>query len=472
VIADIWRWEALVAASGGRAESVPDRAITGFSIDSRTLIPGDVFIALKDVRDGHDFVPAAFARGAAAAVVVAGYKRKVGDGALIRVADPLGALEKIGRAARSRLDVDARVVAITGSAGKTTTKEMLRACLERLGPTHAADKSYNNHWGVPLSLARMPTGVRFAVFEIGMNHAGEITPLTQMVRPHVALITNVYPVHLGHFANEQAIAEAKAEILLGLEPNGAAVLNRDNQHSAILAERAKIRGARIVSFGIDPSANARLERMELHAGGSTVYMRLNAQPVTYRLAAPGEHYIINSLAVLAAIDALAFDVAACLPALATINAPIGRGARTLFEAPDGRVLLIDESYNANPASVRAALAAMATTPRRDFPRRIAVLGDMLELGASAGDLHRGLKDFLDAADVDLVFACGPMMRLLFEGLPPERCGGWAPSSTELVPAVLAAVQPQDVVMIKGSLGTNMAPVVQALKARFQQSAPS
>jgi UDP-N-acetylmuramoyl-tripeptide--D-alanyl-D-alanine ligase len=471
-MADIWRWETLVAASGGWAESVPDRAVTGFSIDSRTLIPGDVFIALKDVRDGHEFVPSAFARGAAAAVVVAGYKRQVGDGALIRVADPLGALEKIGRVARSRIGADARVVAITGSAGKTTTKEMLRACLERLGSTHAADRSYNNHWGVPLSLARMPAAVRFAVFEIGMNHAGEITPLTQMVRPHVALITNVYPVHLGHFATEQAIAEAKAEIFMGLEPNGTAVLNRDNRYSVILAERAKMRGARIVSFGKDPSANARVERMELGASGSTVSMRLIEQPVTYRLAAPGEHYIINSLAVLGAIVALGFDVAACLPALATVNAPTGRGARTIFETPGGRVLLIDESYNANPASVRAALAAMATTPRRDFPRRIAVLGDMLELGASAGDLHRGLKDSLDAANIDLVFACGPMMRAVFEGLTSERRGGWAPVSTELVPAVLAAVQPRDVVMIKGSLGTNMAPIVQALKARFQQSVPS
>ena len=255
----LWQWDELVAAAEGRGDGTPDAPITGFSIDTRTLAPGDVFVALKAERDGHDFVGDAFKAGAAAALVSKGYRRGKDDGALIRTEDSLAALEAIGRAARVR--TNARIVAVTGSAGKTGTKEMLRLCLSDAGPTHASEKSYNNHWGVPLTLARMPKATEFGVFEIGMNHAGEITPLAKMVRPHVAVITTVEPVHLQYFSSVEAIAEAKAEILQGLVPGGTAVLPRDNAHFALLKERADGIGAKIVSFGY-----ARRIRHPLHPG--------------------------------------------------------------------------------------------------------------------------------------------------------------------------------------------------------------
>jgi UDP-N-acetylmuramoyl-tripeptide--D-alanyl-D-alanine ligase len=238
----LWTFSELVSAAGGEADGAPGLAVTGFSIDTRTIAPGEVFVALKDQRDGHDFVTAAFAAGAAAAIVSDGYVRGDGDGALIRVADTLRALEAVGRAARARLSPEARVIAVTGSVGKTTTKDMLRAACAALGPTHASDKSYNNHWGVPLTLARMSAGTRYAVFEIGMNHAGEITPLTRLVRPHVALVTTVENAHIESFESEEGIADAKAEIFLGLEPGGTALINLDNRHGPRLVRAARAQG--------------------------------------------------------------------------------------------------------------------------------------------------------------------------------------------------------------------------------------
>jgi UDP-N-acetylmuramoyl-tripeptide--D-alanyl-D-alanine ligase len=465
----LWQWDELVAAAHGRPDGAAAAPITGFSIDTRTLQPGDVFVALKDVRDGHEFVGTAFAGGAAAAVVAHDYPRPRGanDGALLRVADPLAGLEAIGRAARARSN--ARIVAVTGSAGKTGTKEMLRLCLCDAGATHASEKSYNNHWGVPLTLARMPRSAEYGVFEIGMNHAGEITPLTRMVRPHAAVITTVEPVHLQYFASVEAIAEAKAEIFAGLVPGGTAVLPRDNEHFALLRERAMAVGANVVSFGYDESADVCCIQANMDARGSSVIAGIGSQRFPYRVAAPGEHYVRNSLGVLAALTALGADPMRCLTALVKIAAPAGRGARTALDAPGGRILLIDESYNANPASVRAALAAMATVPREDFPRRVAVLGDMLELGEAAGELHQGLKAAVDAAGIDLVFACGPMMKLLFDRLKPGQQGAWAETSAELAPGLLDAVAAGDVVMIKGSLASRMGPVAEAVRARFSKA---
>ena len=460
----LWQWDELVAAAEGRADGTPSVPITGFSIDTRTLAPGDVFVALKAERDGHDFVGDAFKAGAAAALVAKGYRRGAHDGALLRTADSLVALQAVGRAARAR--TNARIVAVTGSVGKTGTKEMLRLCLTDAGATHASEKSYNNQWGVPLTLARMPKSTEFGVFEIGMNHAGEITPLTELVRPHVAVITTVEPVHLEYFPSVDAIAEAKAEILKGLVPGGAAVLPRDNPHFDLLKERASAVGAKIMSFGFAKEADIVCIQANLEARGSSVIAGLGSQRFPYRVGAPGEHYVKNSLAVLAVLVALNADPGRRLAALARITAPAGRGARTRLDAPDGRILLIDESYNANPASVRAALAAMATTPRADFPRRVAVLGDMLELGDASPDLHRGLKEAVDAAGVDLVLACGPMMRLLHDTLKPSQQGGWAPDSGGLVEPLLNAVRSGDAVMIKGSLASRMAQLVEALRGRF------
>ena len=458
----LWQWDDLVAASEGRADGAPQTPITGFSIDTRTLAPGDVFVALKAERDGHDFIADAFKAGAAAALVSKGYRRSKGDGALIRATDALNALEAIGRAARIR--TNARIVAVTGSAGKTGTKEMLRLCLSDAGATHASEKSYNNHWGVPLTLARMPQATEFGVFEIGMNHAGEIAPLTQMVRPHVAVITTVEPVHLEYFPSVEAIAEAKAEILQGLVPGGTAVLPRDNPHYPLLKERADTIGAKIVSFGYSDASDIRGIQANLDARGSSVIAGLGSQRFPYRVGAPGEHYVKNSLAVLGVLITLSADAMRRLPALARITAPVGRGARTVLDAPDGHILLIDESYNANPASMRAALAAMATMPRADFPRRVAVLGDMLELGEASADLHRSLKEAVDAAGVDLVLACGPMMKLLFDDLKPGQQGAWAPDSVQLAQVLLDTVRPGDAVMIKGSLASRMVPLAESLLA--------
>ncbi len=462
----LWQWEELTAAAGGRADGVPSAPITGFSIDTRTLEPGDVFVALKDARDGHEFVGQAFKAGAVAAIVADGYARTPADGALLRVDDPLRALEGVARA--SRIRSNAQIVAVTGSVGKTGTKEALRLCLSALGVTHASEKSYNNHWGVPLTLARMPKATRFGVFEIGMNHAGEITPLTQMVRPHVAVITAVEPVHLAQFKSVEEIAEAKAEIFQGLVPGGTAVLPRDNAHFPLLRDRAMSVGAQLLTFGFHDEADFRCVQVELGPKGSSVIAGHGSQRFPYKVGAPGEHFVRNSLAVLAALRALDADIMRALPGLATLSAATGRGARTLLGAPDAGILVIDESYNANPASMRAALAAMATTPRQEFPRRIAVLGDMLELGDASADLHRSLKEAVDAAGVDLVFACGPMMKLLMDDLAPARHGAWADASSELKDDLLDAVRPGDVVMIKGSLGSRMAPLVAAMHARFGQ----
>ena len=463
----LWQWDDLVAAAQGRPDGAPAAAIAGLSIDTRTLQPGDVFVALKDVRDGHAFVPGAFAAGATAALVSHDYARGENDGALLRVADPLPALEAVGRAARAR--GNARIVAVTGSVGKTGTKEMLRLCLADAGPTHASEKSYNNHWGVPLTLARMPASAAYGVFEIGMNHAGEIAPLTRMVRPHVAVITTVDPVHLAYFPSVEAIAEAKAEILLGLVPGGTAVLPYDNAHYTLLRERALAVGAQTVSFGYAEGADVRCIQANLDAKGTSVIAGVGSQRFPYRIGAPGEHFVKNSLAVLATLMALGADPMRTLTALVKAAAPAGRGARTTLDTQGGRVLLIDESYNANPASVCAALAAMATVPRTDYARRIVVLGDMLELGEESGDLHRGLKEAVDAAGIDLVFACGSMMKLLFDHLKPAQQAAWAPSSAELAPGLLDAVQAGDVVMVKGSLGSRMGLVAEALRGRLAKA---
>jgi UDP-N-acetylmuramoyl-tripeptide--D-alanyl-D-alanine ligase len=465
----LWQWDELVAAVQGVADGAPSGPITGVAIDSRLLQGGDIFVALQDARDGHAFVGAALQAGAAAALVAQDYQRAGVQGALLRVPDPLRGLADIARVARQRSK--AKIAAITGSVGKTGTKEALRLCLQRAGPTHASEKSFNNQWGVPLTLARMPRQTQFGVFEIGMNHPGEITPLVRLVRPHVAIVTTVEKVHLAQFADVEAIAEAKAEIFLGLVPGGTAVLPRDNDHFGLLRQRALAAGAKVVSFGSHATADVRLSKAELGPGGSLVTAQAGERSVSYRIAAPGQHYVNNSLAVVAALAVLGADAADCLPALGAVAAPTGRGARTRLAAPGGTMLLIDESYNANPASVRAALAAMATTPRQAFARRIAVLGDMLELGDAAPDLHRGLQEAVDGAGVDLVLACGPMMKLLLEDLAPSRRGAWAATSVALAPALLGAVRAGDVVMIKGSLGSHMAPLVAAMMERFQQVRP-
>jgi UDP-N-acetylmuramoyl-tripeptide--D-alanyl-D-alanine ligase len=413
-------------------------------------------------------VPAALKAGAGLAVAAADQRdRFPKDAPLLVVPDVLDGLRDLARAARARSP--AKIVGVTGSVGKTGTKEALRLTLSRDGETHASVASYNNHWGVPLSLARCPVGARYAVFELGMNHAGEIEPLTRLVRPHVAIVTTIEPVHLEFFGSLDAIADAKAEIFLGLEPGGAAVINRDNPQYARLADRAKRAGVdRIVSFGEHAKAEARLVKCSLHPDRSTVQARILGTDVTYKLGAPGRHVVLNSLAVLAATALCGADLALAALALDQLQPAAGRGARVTLELPGGAALLIDESYNANPASMRAALALLGQSDVGPRGRRLAVLGDMLELGAGGAELHRGLAEPVVAHDIDLVFCCGPLMHSLWDALPSERRGGYAETSAALEPQVLAAIQPGDAMMIKGSLGSRMSPIVKALEGRYSR----
>jgi UDP-N-acetylmuramoyl-tripeptide--D-alanyl-D-alanine ligase len=469
----LWTVQAMAAAMGAVPAGPLPLSVPGISIDTRTVATGEAFFAIKgDNRDGHEFVEAALAAGAGLAVVAADRRDRFPAVApQLVVADVLDGLRDLARAARAR--TQAKIVAVTGSVGKTSTKEALRLALGADGETHASVASYNNHWGVPLSLARCPDTARYAVFEIGMNHAGEIEPLTRLVRPQVAIVTTVEPVHLEFFRSVEAIADAKAEIFLGLEPGGAAVINRDNPQFARLERAAQDAGvARIVAFGEHARADARLIRCALQSEGSTVEARILGTEVTYKLGAPGRHLVLNSLAVLAASALAGADLALAALALAKLQPASGRGARISLEMPGGTALLIDESYNANPASMRAALALLGHSQVGPRGRRIAILGDMLELGPRGRDLHRELAEAVLANEVDLVFCCGPLMRGLWEALPSGRQGSYAEASTALEPQVLAAIQPGDAVMVKGSLGSRMAPIVKALQTRYRRVAPA
>jgi UDP-N-acetylmuramoyl-tripeptide--D-alanyl-D-alanine ligase len=465
--APLWTLQAMAQAMRAQRDGALPEAVTGLSIDSRTIAPGDAYFAIKgDVHDGHDFVDAALKAGAALAVVERAQREKFASGApLLVVDDVLAALVELGIASRARLA--APVIAITGSVGKTSTKEALRRVLEAQGPTHASASSFNNHWGVPLSLARCPSQVKFAIFEIGMNHAGEIDTLVRMVRPQVAVITSVEPVHLEFFAGIEAIADAKAEIFVGLEPGGAVVLNRDNSQFARLARSANKLGIdRIVSFGADPKSDARLIDVALHPDRSAVHASILGHDVTYRLGMPGRHMAINSLAVLAAASLVGADLALAALALSQIEPAVGRGARRALEVGNGEVTLIDESYNANPASMAAALNVLGSAAVGAQGRRIAVLGDMLELGPTAPALHRDLNEAIKANHIDLVYCCGPLMRNLWDALSTGKRGGHAENSAGLEAQVIAAIRGGDAIMIKGSLGSKMKTIVTALEKRF------
>ncbi len=463
----LWSLDDMAAAMrADRCGALPGE-VPGISIDSRTLGKGDAFFAIQgENRDGHEFVEGALKAGAGLAVVARSQRgRFAADAPLLAVDDVLEALRDLARAARARSH--AKVIAVTGSVGKTSTKEALRLALSADGETHASAASYNNHWGVPLSLARCPVSAKYAVFEIGMNHAGEITPLTQLVRPHVAIITGIAPVHLEYFGSLEKIADAKAEIFVGVEPGGAAVINRDIRQYAQLAKAAEEAGVkRIVSFGANAKADARLLRHSLHAEVSTVQARILGEEVTYKIGAPGEHLVLNSLAVLAAAALAGADLALAALALNNLKPATGRGTRITLKLPSGSALLIDESYNANPASVRAAVMLLGMAPVGPHGRRIAVLGDMLELGSRGAALHRGLAEPIAAAKIDLVFCCGPLMRALWEALPSGARGGYAETAAALEQSVLDAIRDGDAVMVKGSLGSKMGPIVKALERQF------
>jgi UDP-N-acetylmuramoyl-tripeptide--D-alanyl-D-alanine ligase len=463
----LWTSDAMLEAMHAARNGTLPRDIFGISIDSRTVAPGDAYFAIKgDVHDGHDFVAAALKAGAALAVVAAAQRSKFADdAALLVVDDVLAGLVDLARASRARLA--AQVIAVTGSVGKTSTKEALRGVLGAQGETHASVASFNNHWGVPLSLARCPSTARFAVFEIGMNHAGEIEPLVKLVRPHVAVITTVEPVHLEFFSGVEAIADAKAEILLGLEQGGVAVLNRDNAQFTRLSVSAKNAGvARIVSFGADSKADARLIDLSLHSDRTVVHADILGNDITYKLGIPGRHIAINSLAVLAVAELVGADLAHAALSLSQVQPAAGRGVRRALETGTGEAVLIDESYNANPASMAAALNVLGHAAVGPHGRRIAVLGDMLELGPAGAELHRGLNEAVKANAIDMVFCCGPLMRNLWDALSSGKQGGYAESSAALESQLVGAIRGGDVIMVKGSLGSRMKLIVSALEKRF------
>ena len=464
----LWTAAEIIAATGGTGGD--GWSAGGVSIDSRTLAAGDLFVALAGPSfDGHDFVAQALKRGAAGALVSRKPKGLRAGAPLILVPDTMAALTALGRAGRERSQ--ARVIAVTGSVGKTGTKEALRRALERQGPTVASAASLNNHWGVPLSLARMPRDTAFGVFEIGMNHPGEIAALTRLVKPDIAVITTVSPAHLGFFPSVEAIADAKAEIFQGMPRDGAAVLNRDNPHFERLAAAARACGVtRILAFGEHAEAAVRLIDCHLYSTASAVTALVADEIVDYCLSLAGRHWVINSLGVMAAVKAAGADISIAAAAMGSLDALDGRGRRHRIAVTGGEAELVDESYNANPDSMRAALAVLRTIVPRPGGRRIAVLGDMLELGTGASRLHAELAEPVLSAEVDLAFTVGPEMEHLDRALPSARRGGHAATSAELALTLAAALRPGDVVMVKGSLGSRMADIVKPLLKGAREAA--
>jgi UDP-N-acetylmuramoyl-tripeptide--D-alanyl-D-alanine ligase len=460
--AALWTSSEAARATGGHA--MAQWQATGISIDSRSLQPGDLFVALAGPSfDGHDFIAAALAKGAVAAMA---HRRPLGLSAsapLLMVDETLAALTRLGLAGRACSQ--ARLIGVTGSVGKTGTKEALRLALSSQAETFANAGSLNNHWGVPLSLARLPTTAALGVFEIGMNHAGELGPLSRMVRPDVAIITAIEAAHMEFFASLDAIADAKAEIFEGMDAASSVVLNRDNAQYDRLAGHARRRGiTRIIGFGEQMGTQARLIDCRLEATGSDVKADILGRRLDFRLAAPGRHWVQNSLGVLAVVAALGLDLGLAAATLASFSPPKGRGQRRHLILPGGYFELIDESYNASPAAMRAAFAVLGHAKPGPRGRRIAVLGDMREMGPTSPRLHAELAGPLVAAGVDLVLTCGPLMVELDAALPRNKRAGHAADSQSLIPAVVATVRPGDVVLVKGSLGTRMAPIVEALLA--------
>jgi len=468
----LWTADALVDAMGGRPLGPMPEGISGISIDSRSLQPGDAFFAIKgEAMDGHDFATAAIKAGAGVLVVAEGKLPSLGrlTAPMIVVQDVLAALEKLGVAARERSK--AKIIAVTGSAGKTTTKEALRHVLSAVGKVHASAQSFNNHWGVPLTLARMPDDCDYAVFEIGMNHPGEIRPLVKMVRPHVAIVTLIAAAHLGFFKNLDEIAKAKAEIFEGIEPGGAALLNRDDGRWKLLDKMARAAGVEhVFGFGENARSTYKLTKCELHADHSDITARIGGQDVVVRIGAPGRHMVQNVLAVLGAAHLVEADIGKVAEALADLSAERGRGKRHVLRHPRGPITLIDESYNANPASMSAAMALLNATPVSGEGRRIAVLGDMLELGEHSAKLHAALADLIVGTETRKVFLGGPEMRALADILPDEIETDYRAGAEDLKPVLLSALKPGDVVMIKSSKGIGFSKLVDALLGKFPAEA--
>ena len=459
-------WSAQDVAQAVKSKSPPQNwTATGVSIDSRTTKPGDLFFALKGpAHDGHDHVAAALKAGTVAAIV-SRQPDNVPPDQLVMVDDTFKALEDLGRAGRAR--AKATIIAVTGSVGKTGTKEMLRLMLGACGDAYANEGSFNNHWGVPLSLARMPQDTKFGVFELGMNHAGELGPLSKQVQPHIALITNVEAVHLEFFPSIEAIADAKGEIFQGMASNGTAILNRNNAYFARLDDAACQRGIRrILAFGSDRLSEARLNKYNPATG--EVEAELFGRKVTYRLGTPGEHLALNSLGAFLAAVTAGGNVDACAAALAKYEPPKGRGVAQKISVPGGEITLIDESYNASPVSVRAAIRTLGSVNPPQNGRRILALGDMRELGNTAPELHAALAADIAAAKIAKTYCCGELMKHLFDSLPEILRGAHTKDSAALAPRVATDLKPGDIITVKGSNAIGMIKVIDAIKALGNQ----
>ncbi|MGH6760006.1 MAG: UDP-N-acetylmuramoylalanyl-D-glutamyl-2,6-diaminopimelate--D-alanyl-D-alanine ligase [Phyllobacterium sp.] len=471
-----WLWTStdMAEAMGGRPLGALPEGITGISIDTRTITPGEAFFAIRgESFDGHDFASAAQAAGAALIVVAESKLPALGKLTMpmIVVDDVLAGLVRLGIAGRDRSN--AQIIAVTGSVGKTTTKEALRHALSSVGNVHASVASFNNHWGVPLTLARMPADTDYGIFEIGMNHPGEIRPLVKLVRPHVAIITRIAPAHLGHFKNLEEIALAKAEIFEGVVPGGYVLLNRDDRFFKFLEKQARLAGVEhVLSYGENARATYRLRSVKLLPECSCLTVRLAGQEVAAKIGAPGRHIVQNVLAVLGAAHLVGADIAKVSLALSSLTAEAGRGARLRLEHPSGgSFTVIDESYNANPVSMRAAIDLLASCQPEGRGRRVAVLGDMLELGKYSRKLHADLAEPLMKAGVNVIFLGGPDMVALKESLPVEFPVEYRQSVNELSPLVLKSVRPGDVLMIKSSKGIAFSKIVKNLAEKFYASEP-
>ena len=465
-----WLWTSadLIAAMHGRPIGNLPQGVTGISIDSRAIAPGEAFFAIKGDRvDGHDFASFAVANGAGLLVVSEGKLPALGRlvTPMIVVQDVLQALIDLGCAARDR--TAARIIAVTGSVGKTTSKEMLRQALSPSGSVHASVASFNNHWGVPLTLARMPETTDYGIFEVGMNHANEIRPLVGMVRPHIAMITTIAPAHLGNFRDLEEIAAAKAEIFEGVVPGGHAILNRDNEQFAFLENAAKAAGvSHIHSFGADPQSEFRLLDFVSGPEGSVLRAAVGGQTLEVPMGAPGRHIAENAVAVLGAVHLAGGDIEKAMAGLATMQAEKGRGRRYRLAKDGGWFTLIDESYNANPASMRAAISLLQDAAPHGNGKRIAVLGDMLEMGEHSPAVHAGLAEPLVAAGISTVWLGGPDMAALRDALPEGIEAEYRDTADALSAHALKAVQPGDVLVVKSSKGTGFSRIVAALLDKY------
>jgi len=454
----LWTAEAIASAVGGKLEG-SDADVGGLTYNSREIQAGDLFLALKGERDGHEFASNAFAAGAAVALV----ERPVEGGAYVVVPDTLKGLEALGAASRDRSN--AKRGAVTGSVGKTSVTQAIKAGLDLAGKSHASIKSYNNHIGVPLTLSRMPADTERAVFEIGMNHPGEIGPLSQQVRPHAACVTTVGPVHIEAFADGEAgVAREKGAIFEGLFEGGVAVINGDNAYAEIVKQAARDAGATLKVFGTGEDADARLLSFDADPEGATVVAEIEGERHAFRLAQSGVHWGLNSLCVILMLRALDVSLDIAFEALANFAPLAGRGEQTVVAHKGGHFTLIDESYNANPLSMKAGFTSLGQHPVDGKGRRVVVLSDMLELGEHSRALHEGLAEPLVLNKIDVVHLAGPQMRLLYDVLPPSLRGEWRETAAELAAIAGELVAPDDIVMVKGSNGSKAALVAKALAA--------